>query len=182
MEHLAARGLTCPLPVREPRRRGARPPRRPAGRDRHLPRRHSVRRPNAAPLRALGGALARLHWPARDFAHGARRTRSRVDGWRGAVRRPRGRGRQRSRRASPAHVAAELAFLEAALAGRACPSGVIHADLFTDNVFFIGDDGVGADRLLFRLHRRSRLRPRGLPQRLVLRGRRHVQRAPRGRR
>ena len=49
------------------------------------------------------------------------------------------------------------------------PSGVIHADLFPDNVFFLGEKLSGADRLLFRLQRFLRLRRRHLPQRLVLR-------------
>ena len=171
MDHLAARGLTCPQPVHNRQRQRARPARRAAGGDRHLPRRRLGPAPDARHCRALGGALARLHEAGRDFADGAaeRARRSRA-GRRCSRRRPR-RGRHGRGRARRAHPARAFDILRRP-GRRACPSGVIHADLFTDNVFFIGDDGVGADRFLFRLHRRPRLRPRDLPQRLVLRARR----------
>ena len=59
----------------------------------------------------------------------------------------------------------------------ALPTGQIHADLFPDNVFFLGRAArVRADRLLLRLHRSAGLRPRGLPERLVLRAGRVLQR------
>ena len=45
----------------------------------------------------------------------------------------------RSRPAWRALIASELAYLEAQLARKTCQHGVIHADLFPDNVFFLGD-------------------------------------------
>ena len=56
----------------------------------------------------------------------------------------------------------------AALAGRPA-GGVIHADLFPDNVLFMDGQGLGPDRFLFRLQRCVCLRPGRPAQRLVLR-------------
>ena len=66
MEHLAARGIACPLPVKATRRRGAADTGRPAGGDLHLPARR-LAAPGAAG--ALRAARARrwpgCTWPAR---------------------------------------------------------------------------------------------------------------------
>ena len=68
MEHLAARGVTCPQPVKNRQRRHARHARRPAGGDRHLPRRRVAAQ---AERRRIAPASARRWrgciWPARDF-------------------------------------------------------------------------------------------------------------------
>ena len=64
----------------------------------------SVRRPTPQHCGALGAALARLHWPARDFRWQRPNALS-VDGWRPSVRRPRGRGRQGRAGPRRAHAA-----------------------------------------------------------------------------
>jgi homoserine kinase type II len=136
MEHLAARGLTCPQPVKNLTGdmlgfvAG-----RPAALVTFLDGMW-IRRPAAAHCAALGEALANLHLAGADFPLRRRNALS-VDGWR------------------PLYVAAaagadtvqpglrdmierELTVLEAAWPS-GLPEGVIHADLFPDNVFFLGD-------------------------------------------
>ncbi|HEY2619102.1 MAG TPA: homoserine kinase [Acetobacteraceae bacterium] len=134
MEHLARRGIVCPLPVQ--------------GRDgaalRHLcgrnaaittflpgvwPRR--VRPEHCAPL---GAALAALHVAGGDYAP-TRRNALGPDGWSPLLERSRARADE---------VQPGLAQqLEHALAGILAawpfglPIGHIHADLFPDNVFFL---------------------------------------------
>ena len=138
LEHLSANGLTCPQPV--------------AGRDgqalRELCGRPaaivtflegvSVRRPTARHCAALGTALARLHEAGRGFPLRRPNALS-VDGWRPMAEAARGR----SQAVAPeldAAIAAELDFLEPAFAALDLPQGVIHADLFPNNVFFLGDE------------------------------------------
>jgi homoserine kinase type II len=134
MEHLAKRGIVCPLPVH--------------GRDgvalRHLcgrnaaittflpgvwPRR--VRPEHCAPV---GAALAALHVAGRDYAP-TRQNALGPDGWRPLLE------RYRSRADEVQDGLAEE--LERSLSGilatlpRDLPIGHIHADLFPDNVFFL---------------------------------------------
>jgi homoserine kinase type II len=140
MEHLARQGLACPRPVRD--RRGealGRLAGRPAAIVTFLDG-MSVRRPSAAHCRALGEALARLHASGQDFAMRRANALS-VGGWRPLFERAAPRADS---------VAEGLAReIEAALARlerdwpRGLPEGVIHADLFTDNVFFIGKEVSG---------------------------------------
>lgn len=135
MEHLAARGLTCPQPVKT--RAGTALGRlsgRPAAIVTFLDGMW-VRRPTVAHCHALGGALAALHLAGRDFPMQRRNSLS-VDGWRPLFEAARARADE---------VAPGLAeAIEAALAGLesgwpdGLPRGVIHADLFPDNVFFLG--------------------------------------------
>jgi homoserine kinase type II len=136
MEHLARRGITCPLPVHN--RAGTvlgTIAGRPAAIITFLDGMW-IRRPTAAHCAALGTALGGLHRAGADFP-GRRANALSVAGWRplyGAVA-------ARCDTIQPglaAGLAAELTQLETAWP-RDLPQGVIHADLFPDNVFFLGD-------------------------------------------
>ncbi|QND41938.1 homoserine kinase [Rhizobium leguminosarum bv. viciae] len=136
MQHLAARGLSCPLPL--PRRDGAllgSLSGRPAALISFLEGMW-LRKPEARHCREVGRALAEMH-VAGDGFELKRANALSIDGWRGLwekseARVKRGRARpadrdpQRTR--LPLHCLAERPV-----------SGVIHADLFPDNVFFLGD-------------------------------------------
>jgi homoserine kinase type II len=136
MEHLAARGLTCPQPVRS--RSGealGRLARRPAAIVTFLDG-VWIRRPSAAHCGAVGEALAQLHLAGADFAM-TRRNGLSVEGWRPLFETAAARADKVQAGLCKA-IAAELARLER---DWPCdlPHGVIHADLFPDNVFFLGD-------------------------------------------
>jgi homoserine kinase type II len=135
MEHLAGRGITCPQPVKNKRGEvlGA-VAGRPAAMITFLDGMW-IRRPTPAHCAALGTALAKLHLAGLDFA-GQRANALSVAGWRPLYEhcRPRADEVQRDLQA---FLAAELAHLEQAWP-RDLPQGVIHADLFPDNVFFLG--------------------------------------------
>ncbi len=136
MEHLSERGLNCPQPLRN---LGGESLGRLAGRPAAIVTfldGLSIRRPGARHCGALGEALAQLHEAGRDFPMRRENALS-LAGW------------------PPLFAAAEAQAdgLAPGLAGRirdelaflqrhwphALPEGVIHADLFTDNVFFIGE-------------------------------------------
>jgi homoserine kinase type II len=136
MEHLHARGLTCPQPVQN--RKGevlGHVAGRPAAVITFLDGMW-IRRPTPAHCAALGEALARLHLAGLDFA-GSRANALSVEGWRPLYEHCRARANEVQRDLEPL-LAAELAHLEAAWPGN-LPQGVIHADLFPDNVFFLGN-------------------------------------------
>ena len=65
------------------------------------------------------------------------RTRLSLDGWRPLFERAEAQADSVAAGPRRAHRGSELALPRARLAGRTCPTGVIHADLFTDNVFFM---------------------------------------------
>jgi homoserine kinase type II len=137
MEHLATRGLACPQPIRN---RGGVALGELCGRPAVIVsflEGVSVRRPTPDQCRALGQALAGLHAAGSDF--GMRRDNNlSVAAWG-----PLFRGAEaQADEVSPGladRIRGDLAVLEAGWP-RGLPTGVIHADLFTDNVFFIGDD------------------------------------------
>jgi homoserine kinase type II len=136
MEHLAARGINCPQPVKN--RKGETLGRlcgRPAAIITFLDGMW-IRRPGARHCAAVGEALARLHLAGADFA-GQRRNALSVDGWRPLFEQVADRADsiQHSLRAT---IEKELTHLEKHWP-RGLPQGVIHADLFPDNVFFLGD-------------------------------------------
>jgi homoserine kinase type II len=94
-----------------------------------------IRRPTPAHCAALGTTLAKLHLAGLDFA-GQRANALSVAGWRPLYEHCRARANEVQRDLQP-FLAAELAHLEQAWP-RDLPQGVIHADLFPDNVFFLG--------------------------------------------
>jgi homoserine kinase type II len=136
MQHLARKGIDCPLPVH--RRDGAvvgELAGRPAAIVTFLEGMW-MRRPTARHCRAVGEALARLHLAGLDF-EGRRRNALGVAGWRPLW----DLSRARADAVEPglaAETEGDLGFLEANWPAD-LPAGTIHADLFPDNVFFLGD-------------------------------------------
>ena len=136
MEHLAARGFACPQPVKT--REGAMLGRlagRPAAivtfLDGLWPR-----RPEGRHCGAVGEALARLHLAGEDFAPRRQNALS-VSGWAPLARASEARADEVLPGLAVA-VAQELSHLERVWP-HDLPEGVIHADMFPDNVFFLGD-------------------------------------------
>lgn len=135
MDYLAAHGLNCPCPL--PDRHGEKLGElsgRPAALVTFLDG-ISIKRPQPGHCAEAGRALADLHQAGLGF--GMRRPNPlSVGGWRPLAE----TAGARADRISPGlagRIAEELALHEASWPG-GLPSGVIHADLFPDNVFFIG--------------------------------------------
>ena len=137
MEHLHARGITCPQPVKN--RKGevlGQVAGRPAAVITFLDGMW-IRRPTPGHCAALGEALAKLHLAGLDFKTSRANALS-VEGWRLLYESCRARANEVQRDLQQA-LAAELSHLEQAWP-RQLPQGVIHADLFPDNVFFLGSE------------------------------------------
>jgi homoserine kinase type II len=136
MEHLAGKGIPCPTPVHG---RDGVALRRLCGRPAVIvtflngmwPRRITTRH-----CTEVGRALAELHVASQDFAM-ARRNALSVDSWRPLLKASAPRASD-VRRGLADLLFAELEHLESNWP-EDLPSGVCHADLFPDNVFFIGD-------------------------------------------
>jgi homoserine kinase type II len=143
MDHLAARGLACPTPLK--------------GRDgkslRELCGRPAAivsflagmwpRRVSAEHCAGLGAAMAEMHLAGADFPM-SRPNNLSVAGWRPLFEAERARADEVAPGLA-ATIAAELDFLETNWP-QDLPSGLIHADLFPDNVFFMHADG-GQERV-----------------------------------
>lgn len=135
MQHLSENGIRCPLPVS--RNDGT-----VIG---HLAGRPAaiitflegmwVRRPTVEHCREVGATLAAMHLAGQDFSLTRRNSLS-VDAWRPLWNKARDRADQVEQGVA-AEVEADLDLLEANWP-RDLPQGVIHADLFNDNVFFLG--------------------------------------------
>jgi homoserine kinase type II len=133
MDHLAGRGINCPRPIHG---RDGNALRTLAGKPAAItsflhgmwPRRITVQ--HCGPV---GAALAGLHLAGRDFKLERRNALS-VAGWRPLFE----GSRRHIEPAMERELAAELDFFEANWP-KGLPSGVIHADLFNDNVFFLND-------------------------------------------
>jgi homoserine kinase type II len=136
MEHLSRHGLNCPQPVRN--RRGAALGRlagRPAAIVTFLE--GSWRRcPSVRCCLAAGEALGKLHVAGRDFA-GCRSNAMGLAAWPSLFAEA-GTRADEVRPGLAAEVAKELAYLKASWP-QDLPVGIIHADLFPDNVLFVGD-------------------------------------------
>jgi homoserine kinase type II len=136
MEHLAQRGLICPQPVKA--KNGSAVGRlagRPAAIVTFLDG-LSVRRPSATHCAELGRGLALLHRAGADFAL-ERANSLAVADWRPLAE----RAGPKADTVSPGlarRVMAEIETLERSWP-HDLPRGVIHADLFPNNVFFIKD-------------------------------------------
>jgi homoserine kinase type II len=135
MEHLSDRGVTCPLPVHNAKgealgRLGGRP----AALVTFL-QGVSVRRPEARHCGMVGEALAKLHSAGADFGISRPNALSLV-GWSKLFRDAEARADAVAPGLAVA-LASELAILQKDWP-TGLPGGVIHADLFPDNVFFLG--------------------------------------------
>ena len=136
MEHLAARGFACPQPVKMREghilgRLAGRPAAIVTFLDGLWPRRPEVRH-----CGALGEALARMHLAGADFRLRRENALS-VAGWAPLFRAAEARADEVLPGLAVA-VAQELSHLERCWP-QGLPEGVIHADMFPDNVFFLGD-------------------------------------------
>ncbi len=141
MEHLAERGVTCPQPVRD---RVGEALGELAGRPAAIVTFLDglwIRRPNVRHCGAVGEALARMHLAGADFPLKRANALS-LEGWPPLLR----AAEARADSVAP-HLgeesAAELAFLEEHWP-KELPGGVIHADLFNDNVFFLSENCPGS--------------------------------------
>jgi homoserine kinase type II len=135
MEHLAQRGVTCPLPVRN---RVDEPLGELAGRPAAIVTFLDglwIRRPNVGHCGEVGEALARMHLAGADFR--LRRVNAlSLEGWPPLIQAAEARAKEVAPHLRE-ECAAELGFLRAHWP-KGLPEGVIHADLFNDNVFFLG--------------------------------------------
>jgi homoserine kinase type II len=135
MAHLSAKGISTPLPVVA---RDGVALRRLAGRPAVIVtflEGMSARRPSAEQCGQLGEALAGLHAAAADFTSHARVNALGPNGWRPLLERS-GPAANTVQPGLYGFADEELLLLEGHWPQR-LPTGVIHADLFPDNVFFL---------------------------------------------
>jgi homoserine kinase type II len=136
MAHLAERGVSCPQPAKN--RQGevySWLAGRPAAIINFLEGMWP-RRPNVSHCAGVGEALAKMHLAGADFPLSRKNPLS-VAGWRPLFDLAAARADSVQAGLSD-FIARELAHLEANWPTD-LPRGVIHADLFPDNVFFLGD-------------------------------------------
>jgi homoserine kinase type II len=137
MEHLARRGVTCPQPVRN---RAGSALGELAGRPATIVTFLDglwIRRPNVRHCGEVGEALARMHLAGADFPLKRANALS-LQGWRSLFEAAEARADEVAPHLREESVA-ELSFLETHWP-KGLPGGVIHADLFNDNVFFLGEE------------------------------------------
>lgn len=136
MEHLATHDISCPLPVTD--RQGTvlkKLSGRPAVMVTFLDG-FSISRPKRDHCAQLGHALATMHIAGHDFDMSRTNDLS-LDGWQQLFEKS-GRDMDTIHPGLFEIIEAELSYLKANWPPD-LPAGVIHADLFPDNVFFLGD-------------------------------------------
>ncbi len=137
MEHLAKKGVNCPQPVRS---RNGEALGRLAGRPAAIVTFLDglwIRRPTARHCASVGEALALMHRAGADFPMRRPNALS-IGGWPALFH----AAEARADEVAPGlaeETANELAALQDIWPSD-LPGGVIHADLFPDNVFFLGDE------------------------------------------
>jgi len=137
MQHLAAKGLSCPLPL--PRRDGellGELSGRPAALISFLEGMW-LRKPEAKHCREVGKALAAMHLAGEGFEI-TRPNALSVEGWKVLWDKSEDRADEVEKGLRD-EIRPEIDYL-AAHWPKDLPAGVIHADLFQDNVFFLGDE------------------------------------------
>ncbi len=150
MTHLASHGINCPQPVKN---RNGEALGTLAGRPAAIitflegiwPR-----KPNAAHCAGVGEVQAKMHLAGHDFSMSRANALS-VAGWRPLF----DAAAARADELQPGlrdFIAAELDYLEGDVWPRDLPQGVIHADLFPDNVFFLGERLSGIIDFTFACH------------------------------
>lgn len=144
MEHLAARGLACPTPIKG---RDGQALRTLCGRPAAIVSFLTgmwTRRITLNHCAELGPAMAQMHLAGADFPL-TRANNLSVAGWRPLFDAIRPRAAEIKADLEQV-IADELDHLEAHWP-KALPMGLIHADLFPDNVFFRADKAAGVDRM-----------------------------------
>ncbi len=137
MTHLASHGINCPQPVKSTSGEALSTlAGRPAAIINFL---EGVwpRKPNAAHCAGVGQALAKMHLAGRDFPMSRANALS-VSGWRPLFEQAASRADE-LQHGLRGFIGAELNHLESNVWPKNLPDGVIHADLFPDNVFFLGE-------------------------------------------
>ena len=137
MTHLASRGINCPQPVKDKRGETLSSlAGRPAAIINFL---EGIwpRKPNAAHCAGVGQVLAKMHLAGRDFGMSRANALS-VSGWRPLFEQAASRADELQHGLRD-FLRTELDHLEGNVWPKNLPLGVIHADLFPDNVFFLGD-------------------------------------------
>ncbi len=137
MQHLSAGGLSCPLPL--PRKDGAllgTLSGRPAALISFLEGMW-LRKPEAKHCREVGKALAQMHVAGEGFVL-TRPNALSLDGWQMLWDKSEERADE-VEFGLQNEIRSDLNFLRAYWP-KNLPAGVIHADLFPDNVFFLGDE------------------------------------------
>ena len=141
MTHLASRGISCPQPLKDKNGEALSVlAGRPAAIINFL---EGVwpRKPNVAHCAGIGQALAKMHLAGADFPMSRANALS-VSGWRSLFE----QAASRADEVQPGlrdFIGAELDHLEGNIWPTSLPQGVIHADLFPDNVFFLGENVSG---------------------------------------